>query len=176
MKIKYFVKNYKPSDNFKEVLEKKVYKLEKYFDDDAECKINLIEDNNKFRLEVTISASGSFFRSDVVSNDMYNNIDIALPKIERQIIKHADKFRSKLKKDAFKVEELLFLEEKPMEVIAGIVKTKQFDLTPITVEDAIAQMEALDHNFYIFYNVVTHKVSVVYRRADGANGLIEVSY
>lgn len=176
MKIKYVTKNYKPSDNLKEILEKKINKLEKYFSDDVEVKVNLSEQAKKFKLEITINAKGAFFRSEVISDNMYNNIDLALPKIERQIIKHGDKFASKFRTDAFAKNELLFLEEKPEFEPVKIVKTKRFELLPTTVEDAIAQMEALGHNFYIFLNVENGKVSVVYQRNDNKYGLIEVTY
>jgi len=175
MNIKYVTKTYKPSDRFKEVLEKKINKLEKYFSDDVEVKVNLSEQANLFKLEVTINSKGAFFRSEVVSDNMYNNIDVALPKIERQVVKHSKKFADKFKSDAFALPELLFLDEKPEASIAKVVKTKRFELLPTTVDDAIAQMEALGHAFYIFLNVETGLVSVVYRRNDNDHGLIEVT-
>lgn len=176
MNIKYVTKNYKPSDKFKEILEKKVDKLEKYFSSDVEVKVNLSEQANQFKLELTINSKGSFFRSEVVSDNMYNNIDLALPKIEKQIVKHGDRFMTKLKKDAFVSPELMFLQDKPTESKSKVVKTKNFELLPTTVDDAIAQMEALGHNFYIFLNVENSKVSVVYKRNDNDNGLIEVTF
>lgn len=176
MNIKYVIKNYKPTSHFKEILEKKINKLEKYFSDDADVKVNLTKQANFYKLEVTISVKGSFFRSEVISDNMYNNVDLALPKIERQIIKHGDKFASKLKKDAFATSELMFLEEQPEIKKSTIVKTKKFELLPTSVEDAIAQMEALGHNFYVFYNIETGNVNVVYKRRDNENGLIEVTF
>lgn len=176
MNIKYVVKNYRPTSNFKEILEKKINKLDKYFLDDADVKVNLSKQGNFYKLEITINAKGSFFRSEVISDNMYNNVDLALPKIERQIIKHGDKFVTKLKKDAFATSELMFLEEQPEKQKPSIVKTKKFELLPTSVEDAIAQMEALGHNFYIFYNIETGNVNVVYKRKDNDNGLIEVTF
>lgn len=176
MNIKYVTRNYKPNAHFKEILEKKLSKLDKYFSNDVECKVNTSQQNDFYKLEITINAKGAFFRSEVLSDNMYDNIDIALPKIEKQIVKHSDKFASKFKTDAFNNPELMFLNEKPEKVAAKIVKTKSFELLPTTVEDAIAQMEALGHNFYIFLNVKSGHVNVVYKRNDNDNGLIEVTF
>ncbi len=179
MKISYTAKNYNISDKFKEVLERKLNKLEKYFDEDVVVKVNCIEQAKTDKLELTINSRGMFFRSEVTSDNMYNNIDLALPKIEKQIIKQGSKYKSKLKKDAFLTNELMFLENfEPEEMKASpkLVKVKKFELDPLTVEDAENYMEALDHNFYIFLNAETGMVNVIYKRNDKNYGLIEVNY
>lgn len=178
MKISYTAKNYNVSDKFKEILEKKLNKLEKYFDEDVTVKVNCIEQAKQNKLEITINSKGMFFRSEVTSDNMYNNIDLALPKIEKQIVKQGSKFKSKLKKDAFLSNELMFLAqtEEEVKVSPKLVKTKSFELDPLTVEDAESYMEALDHNFFIFLNAETGKVNVIYKRNDTNYGLIEVNY
>lgn len=176
MKISYTAKNYNVSDKFKEILEKKLNKLEKYFDDDVIVKVNCIEQAKQNKLEVTINSKGMFFRSEVTSDNMYNNIDLALPKIEKQIVKQGSKFKTKLKKDAFLSNELMFAEQEEEKVLPKLVKTKTFELDPLTVEDAESYMEALDHNFYIFLNAETGNVNVIYKRNDKNYGLIEVTY
>lgn len=179
MKISYTTKNYNISDKFKEVLERKLNKLEKYFDDDVTIKVNCIEQAKLQKLELTINSRGMFFRSEVTSDNMYNNIDLALPKIEKQIVKQGSRFKSKLKKDAFLSNDFLFLdmaEPEEQKLSPKLVKVKKFELDPLTVEDAEAYMEALDHNFYIFLNAETGKVNVIYKRNDKNYGLIEVNY
>ena len=176
MKISYTAKNYNVSDKFKEILEKKLTKLEKYFDDDVIVKVNCIEQAKQNKLEVTINSKGMFFRSEVTSDNMYNNIDLALPKIEKQIVKQGSKFKTKLKKDAFLSNELMFAEQEEEKALPKLVKTKTFELDPLTVEDAESYMEALDHNFYIFLNAETGNVNVIYKRNDKNYGLIEVTY
>ena len=178
MRISYTAKNYNVSDKFKEILEKKLNKLEKYFDEDVTVKVNCIEQAKQNKLEITINSKGMFFRSEVTSDNMYNNIDLALPKIEKQIVKQGSKFKSKLKKDAFLSNELMFLAktEEDVKVSPKLVKTKSFELDPLTVEDAESYMEALDHNFFIFLNAETGKVNVIYKRNDTNYGLIEVNY
>lgn len=178
MKITYTAKNYNISDKFKEVLERKLNKLEKYFDEDVTVKINCIEQAKQHKLEVTINARGMFFRGEVLGDEMYNNIDLVLPKIEKQIVKQGTKFKSKLRKDAFENNELMFAETMEEEKVVSpkLVKTKKFELDPLTVNDAEAYMEALDHNFYVFLNAETGKVNVLYKRNDRNYGLIELEY
>ena len=177
MKITYTAKNYNVSEKFKEILEKKLNKLEKYFDDDVTVKVNCIEQAKQNKLEVTINSKGMFFRSEVSSDNMYNNIDLALPKIEKQIVKQGSKFKTKLKKDAFQTNELMFIDAvEETKSNPKLVKTKKFELDPLTVEDAEAYMEALDHNFYVFLNAETGNVNIIYKRNDKNYGLIEVTY
>lgn len=176
MKITYTSKNYELTDKFKDILEKKLNKFEKYFDADAQVKVNCITQAKQDKLEVTINCKGMFFRSEVLSDNMYNNIDLALPKIEKQIVKQGSKLKSKFKKDAFLSSDLMFLENEPEPENSKLVKRKKFELDPLTVEDAEMYMEALDHNFYIFLNAETGKVNVVYKRNDRNYGLIEVEY
>lgn len=172
MKVKYVAKNYKISDNFKEVIERKLEKIEKYFNSDYDVKIACTEQGNDQKLEITINANGLFIRSEVTSDNMYNNIDLALPKIERQILKTTARFKNKFKR----LERLEFLDEFVNDPEEKLVKVKRFDLEPVTVDMAIAQMEALEHTFYVFLNVETGLVSVVYKRADNNIGLIEVTH
>ena len=177
MKITYTAKNYNVSEKFKEILEKKLNKLEKYFDDDVTVKVNCIEQAKQNKLEVTINSKGMFFRSEVSSDNMYNNIDLALPKLEKQIVKQGSKFKTKLKKDAFQTNELMFIDAvEETKSNPKLVKTKKFELDPLTVEDAEAYMEALDHNFYVFLNAETGNVNIIYKRNDKNYGLIEVTY
>lgn len=173
MDIKYVAKNYKISDKFKDVIEKKLSKLEKYFSKDVDLKVACTEQNDVCKLEITINSAGLFLRSEVTSDNMYNNIDMALPKLEKQIVKNNKKYKNKFAErvvaDSFE-----FIEEEPEPIAARVVKTKTFELDPISVEDAIAFMEAVGHNFYVFLNGETGEINVIYKRNDGNLGLIEV--
>lgn len=174
MEIKYYAKNYKITQNFKEILEKKLAKLGKYFPKDYDVKVVCSEQNKDEKLEVTINADGLYIRSEVVSDNMYNNIDLAMPKIEKQIVKNSERYKQKFKnidKNMFE-----FLSDLPLVTNGKVVKTKHFELEPITVDDASAQMEALGHNFFIFLNAETGLVSVLYKRNDNDLGLIDISY
>ena len=174
MKINYVAKNYKISNKFKEIIEKKLEKLSKYFRKDYDVKVNCSEQGDVQKLEITINADGMFLRSEVISDNMYNNIDLAMPKIEKQIIKNSSRDKSRFMRtvnDAFE-----YLTELPVATSPKLVRKKSFELEPLTIEDAETNMLALGHNFYIFLNVETGKVSVLYSRADKDLGLIEVDY
>jgi len=174
MKINYISKNYKITSHFKDIIEKKISKLEKYFNKNIDVKVNCIEQNDDHKLEITINADGMFFRSEVLSDNMFNNIDSALPKIERQIVKTCTKNKTRAIKDF--VDTLEFLEEIPKEEPRKVVKTKRFELEPMTIEDAEFNLDMLGHSFFIFLNAKSGEVNVIYRRADGNLGLIELDY
>ena len=173
MKLDLVEKNYTISEKLKGLIEKKVSKLEKYFGDNANCKVVCKSDNKQKKLEITITGKGSFFRSEVSGDNMYQNLDLALPKIEKQILKFNGK-----KNEIFKMPtlpELLFIEDVPEEEYnPKITKRKSFELDPITEDEAIYMLEALDHDFYVFLNGETGKVNVVYRKGSDEYGLIEV--
>ena len=173
MEIKYVAKNYKISDKLKDIIEKKLEKLEKYFNKDVDVKVACTEQNDTCKLEVTINSAGLFIRSEVSSDNMYNNIDLAMPKLERQIIKNNKKYKNKFaEKVAY--ESLEYLESEPEESKQSVVKKKTFELNPMTVEDAEAYMEAVGHSFYVFLNGETGEINILYKRNDGNLGLIEV--
>ncbi len=175
MKIEINSKNYNVSEKLKDIIEKKVGKLDKYFNDDAVAKVNCKMEGSICKLELTVRSRGLFYRAEVTGDNMYENIDLALPKVEKQIVKYGDKFYTRLKRDSLN-KDYLFFDELPIFKKPEVVKRKQFELEPITVEDAKIFLETIDNNFYIFMNRETGKVNVLYRRNDGNLGLIEAIY
>ena len=169
MKIDFLCRNYEASDKLKDVITKKVDRLDKFFEDDTKVKIVLKEANNVQTMELTIAVSGGVLRAEVSGKNMYELIDQALPKLEKQIIKH----HSKMKDKKFKVKDFVGETEKTVEPEKQVVRSKAFELTPMTVEDAIEEMELVGHEFYVFLNLATGNVSVLYTRRDGNYGLIE---
>lgn len=169
MKIDFLCRNYEASDKLKDVITKKVDRLDKFFEDDTKVKIVLKEANNVQTMELTIAVSGGVLRAEVSGKNMYELIDQALPKLEKQIIKH----HSKMKDKKFKVKDFVGETEKTVEPEKQVVRSKAFELTPMTVEDAIEEMELVGHEFYVFLNRATGNVSVLYTRRDGNYGLIE---
>ncbi len=169
MKIDFLCRNYEASDKLKDVITKKVDRLDKFFEDDTKVKIVLKEANNVQTMELTIAVSGGVLRAEVSGKNMYELIDQALPKLEKQIIKH----HSKMKDKKFKVKDFVGENEKTVEPEKQVVRSKAFELAPMTVEDAIEEMELVGHEFYVFLNRATGNVSVLYTRRDGNYGLIE---
>ena len=170
MRIEFLTKNYNPSEKLKDVVTKKVERLDKFFEDDTKVKIVLKKANDVETMELTIVPDGVVMRAEVSGGNMYDNIDIALPKLEKQIIKHRGKLTSKSKKVRI-ADAVAAPAEK--EENHGVVRSKSYQLTPMTVEDAIEELELVGHSFYVFANKNTDNVNVLYRRNDGDYGLIE---
>ena len=155
------------------MIEKKVQKFEKYLDEGASAKVVLSKSGKqeRYKMEVTLKSRNIFVRSEVESDNMYANLDTVLAKVERQIVRIAGKA-----KDSVKIvdpQSLLFFDELPEVEPAKIVKRKEFDLDPLTEEQAMEQIELIDNDFYIYKDVQTGLVNVLYKRADGNYGLIK---
>jgi len=178
MTIEYLCKNYDASENLKTVIDKNVQKLDKFFDDDTRIKIGLKKGNTRsakdqFVLELTVLLDNTVLRAEVTSENMYSNIDLAIPKLEKQIIRHHKKIESKSKK--FRAKGLTVEDEivEEAEQEKSVVRSKCYTLVPMSIDDAIAELELVGHNFYVFLNKSTNSINVLYVRNDGNYGLIE---
>ncbi|WP_028403328.1 ribosome hibernation-promoting factor, HPF/YfiA family [Ectobacillus panaciterrae] len=158
-----------------EYVEKKLSKLDRYFDTFPEIKVNLRVYSDKQRVEVTIPFSDLMLRAEETHDDMYAAIDLVVDKLERQIRKHKTKVNRKIRTKAVFVgtEALVAVQEEVEEDDIELVRTKRFDLKPMDVEEAVLQMNMLGHNFFVFTNSDTNETNVVYTRRDGKYGLIE---
>ena len=168
-------KNYTPSEKLKETIEKKFRKLDKYFSDEITGNVMVIREKSDYKLEATINAKGTIFRSEVKAQDPYDCVDRSIEKLSKQM----SKFKSKLQKKYKGQKDLSFaelpeVEEEQDEI--RIVKKKKFELIPMSVDEAIVQMELLAHSFYVFLNIESDSVNVVYKRDDGGYGVLETEY
>ena len=168
MKIEIVTKNYRVSDELNEVLEKKTSKLDKFFDEGAKCRIYLKKEKRGGKMEVSLNHKGVDVRAEGKGDNFYDIIDMIIPKLERQIYKHRSKLEDKLKKSAFSEEIIL-----PEEDEFVLVKTKQFEVKPCSVEEAIEEFELSGYGFYVFLDVDANKLKVLYLREDGNVGLID---
>lgn len=175
MKVTFIENKYKIAKRFKDVMTEKLAKLDKYFGETASARVVCSAQNKTEKLEVTITNKGLLYRSEVTGLNMYENIDLALPKLEKQIVRNREKLTQK-KRTAPKNYGFEFLDEMPELKLPEIYKKKVFDLEPIMLEEAKDAIERLGHSFYIFLNAETGKVNVIYRRNDDKFGLIEVNY
>lgn len=176
MRIELISKGYNEGNRLVSVIEKKLSKLDKFFSEEGTAKIKLSTvGKDKYTMEITINIGGSLVRSEVTSDNMYDNIDLIMPKLERQISKYRDRMLSKQPKKALP---LKLEEEAPVKVEkpGKVVKVKNFDISIVTVDEAVAELELLDHDFYVFVNAENNKVSVVYKRHDGDYGLLTPEY
>lgn len=164
-------KNIEISEYLFELTDKKVRKLDKFFPDDAEAFVTLAVEKNRHIAEVTIRYKGGFIRGEEATLDMYASIDNVLEKLEKQIVKHRTKLEKDLRAGVFNTLDTADYEDDEEE--AKIVRVKRFDIKPMTVEEAMLQMEMLNHSFYVFTNGETGEVNVLYKRKDGNFGLIE---
>lgn len=177
MKIELVSKNYNEGSRLVSVIEKKLGKLDKYFSGDADALVKLSTvGNDKFTMEITVRFGGYIARAEVTGSNMYDNIDLILPKLEKQIARFRDRMNSKVPKKALPLKPDVEEAAAPREYYGNIVKEKHFDISIVTVDEAIAEMELLDHDFYVFVNAENNRVSVVYKRRDGDYGLITPEY
>jgi putative sigma-54 modulation protein len=156
-------------DEMKTTIEKKLEKFDKFFGDDCVATATLSIKHAKKCLELTINAKGAIFRSEVEDETFRNALDRAVYLIERQIRKNKTRLEKRSKEGEFIVPDFSdVLDEDP----EFIVRTKEFELFPMSVEEAIMQMNLLGHQFFVFFNDETSGISVVYARKDGSYGLI----
>jgi putative sigma-54 modulation protein len=176
MKMNYTGKNVEVTEALKDVTEKKLGKLDKYFQKDIEGNVTFSVEKNRKIIEVTINLPGTILRAEESSDDMYASIDKAVDVLERQMRKHKTKLQRRYQNgETIRFENiapLLVEEEEKLKV----VKRKKFDLKPMSTEEAILQMELLRHNFFVFMNADSEEISVIYKRKDGHYGLIEPEF
>lgn len=170
--------NLEVTEALRSYVEKKVGKLERYFDTTpiADVNVNMSVLNNQHIIEVTIPMPQLLLRAEESHVDMYAGIDLVTEKLERQIRKHKTKVNRKFRQEG--TIKYLFKEDvnasASKEEEIEIVRTKRFDLKPMDAEEAVLQMDMLGHNFFVFNNAMDDgATAVVYRRKDGRYGLIE---
>ena len=163
-------RNMQITDSIRAHVEKKAAKLERFFRPDTEVQVRISQERGGRNIaEVTVALRGVILRAEEVTNDMYASIDTAIDKMVRQIRRH----RTKLEKGLRAAAEEVVPEDEVEETAPQLVRVKRFLVKPMDVEDAIAQMEMLGHNFFLFLNIDTESACVVYKRQDGGYGLLE---
>ena len=176
MKFQYSEKKVKLPGNVHAYAEKKVMKLARYFEEDAEALVVFSVEKNRNKVELTVHGSGTWFRASESTSDMFASIDAAVGTIEGQIRKNKTRLARRLKKDAFVrsvQEETSFAPEQDEDDLS-ITKLKSFYFKPMTREEAVLQMNLLEHNFFAFRDEDNGGTfAVVYRRNDGGYGLID---
>ncbi|HEX2098216.1 MAG TPA: ribosome-associated translation inhibitor RaiA [Rubrobacteraceae bacterium] len=167
----------------------KVERVRKFFDDGrsvSRVEVELVHERNPAIsepevAEATLFINGTVLKAREVSSDMYASIDRMSDKLERQVRRYRgrqlDRWQGKKKRNAVTeahLEAPVVVDDDEEEAIGPrIVRTKQFQMKPMSPEEAALQMDLLDHAFFVFTNAVTGEINVVYRRRDGNYGLIE---
>ena len=155
--------------------EKKVMKLERFFQDNAEALVAFSVEKDRNKVELTIHAAGTYFRASESTSDMFASIDAAVATMERQIRKNKTRLARRLRQDAFvRTAEVTSFVPEEEEAAFDIIRVKEFPMKPMTREEAILQMNLLEHNFFAFRDEENRGAfAVVYKRNDGGYGLIE---
>lgn len=174
-------KNIEATPSLIDYAEKKLGKLDKHFDQNTDVQVVLSTIREDHIVEVTVNLNGMILRGEEATGDMYASIDQVVDKLERQVKKYKTRIHKQKrqkggvrnmneKQAALEAEQRAVEEE---EDTPRVVRTKRFPLKPMTVEEAILQMDLLGHTFFVFANADTDVTNVIYKRKDGNYGLIE---
>ena len=156
----------------KEYAEKKISKIDKYFKTESEAFVTFSTERGRYIAEVTIKNNGMFYRVKETTGDMCASIDSAVATIERQIRKNKTRLEKRLRTDAFERVVVPMVDDEPEEEFK-VVRNKRFSIQPMGVQEAILQMNLLEHEFFAFRNAdAGDAFAVVYKRNDGGYGLI----
>lgn len=175
MKVIITSKNFSASTHLNDTIEAKFEKLSKYFSKDIVANITLSVEKERQKIEATINANGTLFRAEDTSLDAYTSVDRVVDKLASQM----SRFKTKLQRKHKEQREIIFAELPDIdedEEDMKVVRTKQLELLPMTVDEAVLQMELLGHTFFVFLNMDTENVNVVYKRKNKDYGLLETQY
>lgn len=170
MKAKINARKFTVDDKTREYINKKLAKLDKFFPTDTEANVSLFGKKGVERVELTIQKNGTIFRAEVSDNEYESALIKAVEIIERQIRKNRTRLEKKihLPKETFVDADVTDTEDE-----ITVTKVKKFEILPMTVEEAILQMNLLSHEFYLFRNAESGMLNVVYKRKENDYGVIE---
>jgi putative sigma-54 modulation protein len=164
-------------DNFKELATKKLSRFDRIFDEDADAHVVVTVEHNRQTVEITIRQRGMIYRAEATEFEMNDALDRVISALGRQIRKNKTKLEKKIHSGAIDqyIEENTYTTDAPEEPKDEfeVVKSKRFFVSPLSVEEAILQMNLLGHQFFMFRNAETEEINVVYKRKDGGYGLLE---
>ena len=172
MKVQIYGKNVTITQGMQEKVENKLKFLDKYFiiDDNLIASVVVKIHTKDVKVEITIPTKLAVLRAEVVHEDFYAAVDLAIDKLEDQIRRQKTRLERKHKDKLA----LAFIEDEANAEEDIYVKTKAITVTEMDLEEAILRMEMLGHDFFIYKDDETHEINVVYARHDGGYGCIEV--
>jgi len=165
-------KNIEITPALRDYVEKKITKITKFIDLPVTAQVNLYVERERHIAEVTAAMNGIILRGEESTSDMYASIDLVSDKLEKQVHKYKGKFKKRTK-DSKEVESEAEVASEPEGVL---VKTKRFGGKPLSIDEAIMQLNLLSHDFFVFVNSDTHRVNVLYRRKDANYGLLDPEF
>ncbi|MCL2203951.1 MAG: ribosome-associated translation inhibitor RaiA [Defluviitaleaceae bacterium] len=177
MRFVFTGKNMSVEEGLKERVRRKLGRLRKLLPEDAETQVTFSMNKHLTTMEVSVPMHKRILRAEVTDADVSNCLDAAVDILERQVVKYKSRLRDRRRRNVATHEEMQFIDttgaeaETPAE--ANIIRTKRFAFKPMDVQEAVMEMELLNHSFYVFRNSQNDEVNVVYKRKDGEYGLIE---
>ena len=176
MKFTFTEKKIGPSEELRAYTERKVGKLDRFFRNESSASVTFSMERGRFLAEITVSNNGLYYRASELTNDMYASVDSGVAAIERQIRKNKTRLEKRLREGALEREARPSYAppaEEDEDEEFRIVRNKRFSIKPMSPEEAILQMNLLEHEFFVFRNdEADGAISVVYRRKNGGYGLI----
>ena len=175
MNITYTARKVNLRDNFKERVEKKLSKFKKIFSDEAVAHVVVTLEKNRQTVEITIRDNRMVYRAESTQSEMNDALDRVIDILTRQIRKNKTRLEKRIKSGGIEAltAEMPAQENEEPEEEYQVVRKKQILVKPITVEEAILEMNMINHDFYMFINAETDEVNVVYKRANGNYGVLE---
>lgn len=179
MDVRFVIRNTEVSDDLKDLMEKKLTKIEKFFHKIGDAHVVLDYKRGMNIVEITTDANGLVLRGEDYSPDMRKAFDKALKNIERQVKRHKDYLKDrthiKTRDISFDLPSDIFGDGRDKDDVSptDIVKKKRFPLTVMLPAEATRQMDLLGHSFFVFRNGDTGEFNVVYKRNNGGYGLLE---
>ena len=175
MNITYTARKVNLRDNFKERVEKKLSKFKKIFSDEAVAHVVVTLEKNRQTVEITIRDNRMVYRAESTQSEMNDALDRVIDILTRQIRKNKTRLEKRIKSGGIETltAELPAQENEEPEEEYQVVRKKQILVKPITMEEAILEMNMINHDFYMFINAETDEVNVVYKRANGNYGVLE---
>jgi putative sigma-54 modulation protein len=161
-------------ENFKELAQKKLSRFDRIFDEDAQAKVVVTLERNRQTVEITICSRGMIYRAESTGFEMNDALDQVISALGRQIRRN----KTRLEKQIHSAALDRYLLDYPDEEPGGnedyeVVRTKRFPVKPLSVDEAVLQMNLLGHQFFMFRNEESGEINVVYKRRDGNYGLLE---
>ena len=175
MKVNITSKGFTANKSQVALIERKFEKLGKFFSDDTTVNVTMGYKKNRQTMEAMIVVKGMIFRAEYTDTDMNVCVDKVVDRLTSQITR----YKKKIQKSHKQVKGIVFEEVPEVEaddIDLKPVKKKTFEIAPMDVDEAILQMEMLNHNFFVFLNAETEKVAVVYKRTDNGYGLLDPIY
>jgi putative sigma-54 modulation protein len=177
MRFVFTGKNMNVNEGVKERTIKKLNRLGKLLPGDAEAHVIFSMNKHLTTMEVSVPMHKRVLRAEVTDPDIANCLDNAVDILERQVVKYKTRLRDRRRRNVATNEEMLYIDETEAEAETvqeiKISRSKRFAFKPMDAQEAVMEMELLNHGFYVFRNSQTDEVNVVYKRKDGEYGLIE---